>query len=292
VLIVQATSAAETGRIDGPWGWLQLRDLLMGPGTEIIVEGFQPFDTETRSPGEAAFEQADGGYAGREYRESKRVPIRLHVDHDPNTAEAVAVHRQILAAFAPSHVDIPLTFWWAGRLYRMYGRPRSVQHDQDLFDIGAYRLQANFLATDPLVYSDDEVVTTLGLPSDSGGLTLPATLPTSIDASLTTGTATVFNDGTANAPWRAVIHGPVTDPRLGNLTTGQELALNLTIPEGRYVDLDFKTRSVLLDGNAPRRGAVSGTWWDLAPGANEVVFNAAAYDTDASAQLIHRHAWS
>ena len=72
------------------------------------------------------------------------------------------------------------------------------------------------------------------------------------------------------------ISGPVDGPRLRNETTGHELALDITLVSGEWVDLDSKNRTVLLQGTANRYSTLTTPeWWELQPGANQLRFTAA-----------------
>lgn len=274
------------------YGQVELRGLLIGKGTVYRLNGFNPFDLTVRPDNQANLSQADGAYSGREYTDVKQVPLRVTIDlpqTDPNGR--FDAHQALLAAFASSDVDIPLRFMWGTRVLRLNGRPRLVTADTELLTIGIVRCEAGFLALDPRVYSDVENVITMNLPSDSGGLVLPFTTILTLTGTLTSGTRTINNAGTATTTWRAVINGPVTNPRLVNFTSGQELRIGVTVASGRTLVLDSAVRSVLLDGTSSRRGNVSGQWWQLAPGNNLIGWFSETASGTATFQVTYRDAW-
>lgn len=147
------------------------------------------------------------------------------------------------------------------------------------------------VAPDPLKYGSIEQVAATNLPSSVGGLTVPFSVPFSINSVTVSGSAQVDNSGNAVTYPRVIIYGPVDDARLTNVATGETLFTNLDIAAGEYLDLDFANHTAYLNGTASRRGNVSGTWFSLAPGTNFIAFNSPTYSAAASAQIIWRDAW-
>lgn len=288
-----AATAVVTYGVPLAYGQVSVRDFLMGKGTDVTLVDFDPFAMTVRSD-EDALENAHGGYSGAEFVEPKRIPITVAITADGGGDQAgrFALMQGLLAAFAPSPVDVPLRFHYDNRIFRINGRPRAVEPRSTLLDVVLpSEIDLQFVALDPRIYSDEQVVTELSLPRDSGGRTYPYTFPYTIDATLSSGRADVVNEGTFEAPWRGLVYGPVVNPRLVNFSTGQELRVGVTVPAGRYLDLDSAVRRVLLDGTASRRGSTSGQWWQLAPGVNDIGFFADVFSEDASFQLLHRHSW-
>lgn len=113
----------------------------------------------------------------------------------------------------------------------------------------------------------------------------------SINSVTVSGFATVENQGTAAAYPRIIVYGPVTDARLTLIETGEFMMINLDLADGEYIDLDFANHTAYLNGNASRRGYVSGAWFSLPPGLSSVAFNSPTYSATASAQIIWRDAW-
>lgn len=146
-------------------------------------------------------------------------------------------------------------------------------------------------APDPLRYAVSQSYVKLGLPSTSGGRSLPFMLPSSLDATVTSGQALAPNDGNASVAPVARIVGPVSQGVLTNATTGERLRVNADIGDGHFLDLDFGRHTALLDGASTRRGAIEGDWWSLIPGDNTVQFGAAVYQAGASAEIWWRSAW-
>lgn len=144
------------------------------------------------------------------------------------------------------------------------------------------------IAPDPRKYSITETVESTGLPSSSGGLTLPATAPFTIDAVTTSGVLTVTNDGNISTPPILRVSGPCPPFTLRH-NSGRQLYYPQSIAAGRYVEFDAATRTALEDGTAARY--VAGSWFEYEPGLNTVAFESSSYDADARLTSTHRSAW-
>jgi hypothetical protein len=159
-----------------------------------------------------------------------------------------------------------------------------ISENEGVFAIG-------LVAPDPLKFSSIEHVTSTKLPVTIGGLAVPIALPFSIDSVQVSGVVAVSNDGTYAVGPRVIVYGPVDSPKLTHLGTGESLQLNMTIDAGDWVDLNFDRHTAMLNGVASRRGYVSGTWFSLAPGDNNIAFNSPTYSATAEAQVVWRDAW-
>jgi hypothetical protein len=258
----------------------------------FILLDFNPWVRSARADSEAANAWADGGWSGNEWADMATVPLTVLVrteDALPGTPGWLALHQQLAAAFAPSHVDLPLSFTAGSDSYVVYGRPRLVEPLAETVFRGWAICRCAFRALDPLIYSGSEQQVVLGLPSSVGGLTVPFTVPFVIDAVVTSGRATITNSGTARTGLVLRIDGPVVQPRV--TLDGQVLRFNGTLTAGQWLDIDTKARTAYLQGTVSRRGAVSGEWFLLQPGSSEIAFDAAAYDAAATLTVTWRSAY-
>ncbi|SCL15045.1 phage distal tail protein [Micromonospora inyonensis] len=157
-------------------GQVQLRDLVIGPGTPYrFVKGshFNPFKRDVRADQGGARAWSAGSWSGAEWAEQVAIAMRLVV-LARGPAEYVTLMSRLLAAFAPSGGDVDLRFVLAGAEYLMRGRPRMVDPESRHLDGHTY-VQAAFVALDPTIYSGTEHEVPLSLPSTVGGLTVPLT---------------------------------------------------------------------------------------------------------------------
>lgn len=275
-------------------GQVQIRDLVIGPGTPYrFARGshFNPLQRTVRADQGGARAWGHGSWSGAEWAEQVVIPMRLVV-MGTGTAGWLTLFQQLLAAFAPSDEDLELRFMLAGTEYLMLGRPRMVDPEARHIDGHTYT-QASFVCLDPTIYSGTEHQVVLGLPSTSGGLTLPATAPLTVPAVVTAGRATITNAGTKTAGLRLRVDGPVMEPRVSLLdaTGTATLRLYLDLDAGQWLDADTAARTVYLNGTASRRGQAAGGWPVLQAGVGELAFDAAAYDPAAQLTVTWRDAW-
>lgn len=282
-----------------------LRGVTMHPTDPpyVLVE-FNPWSRSNRADQESPRAWNDGSWSGAEWAEAVTVPLTVAVktlDELPGTRRWLEVWQPFVAAWAPSHDDLPLDFAvddGAGGLteYVMFGRPRLADPVARTALRGWTLTRCAFRALDPLIYSGGVSglhTATTGLPSSSGGLIVPFTVPFIIGATVTAGRIQITNAGTAPTALQLRIDGPVQEPRvtLQTPTGPQTLRYHDTLLAGQWLDIDTKARTVLLNGAVSRRGLVSGDWPLLSPGTWELAFDAANFDADALLTVTWRDAW-
>lgn len=167
------------------------------------------------------------------------------------------------------------------------------QHDDPLVEMGPgwFRFDVALQCPDPRRLSGSEFAVTARLPSSVGGLTLPFTVPFTIDAVVTDNTVTVVNDGNVEAPARLRITGPCQTPVVRHAEQDRQLLFGINLSAGQFLDVDLDEHTVLLNGTANRRGVVVGQWFTIQPGAQELAFDAAAFDPAATCRITWRSAW-
>jgi hypothetical protein len=149
------------------------------------------------------------------------------------------------------------------------------------------------VAPDPRKYGPALTGLTTGLPSSTGGLTFPATFPSSIDAVSSSGILHIDNPGTTPTPFVARIDGPVPGPRITHLGLGLTLALDYDLPADSWLVVDMERRRVLEGGTASRNAFVTDRgFFLLQPGANDLLFGADVINPDARLTLTAAPAYS
>lgn len=93
----------------------------------------------------------------------------------------------------------------------------------------------------------------------------------------------IFAVNNGNAPYYPFvrIYGPVTNPAVKNNTTGKQIRLQITLPTGQYVDLDFKRKTIVDNQGLNQYATKSGDWWFLQPGTNDIRFLADVYNSSS-----------
>jgi hypothetical protein len=125
------------------------------------------------------------------------------------------------------------------------------------------------------------VTATTALPSTSGGLTVPYTIPYSINAAQVTGQISVTNVGNVAGPVFGRVDGPCVGPVITHGSQVLSLPL-LTLGAGEWLDIDFEKREVLANGQASRNTFIGTRGWaDFIPGRNTYSFTAASYTAGA-----------
>lgn len=282
-----------------------LRDLTMHHhDPPFILFDFNPWSRSVRADSETARAWNNGSWSGAEWLDAITVPITILVrsaDALPGTRRWLALQQQLAAAFAPSHVDIPLEFSVDDGLggtddYVIYGRPRLLEPAVQTALRGWAITRAAFRLLDPIIYSGGLTglhSRTLALPLSSGGLTLPFTVPFIIGALVSSGRAAITNAGNVETSLLIRINGPVVEPRitLASPDGNQVLIYNGTVDTGDYLELDTRAHTATLNGAVSRRGLVSGDWPLLSPGTWEIAYDAAVFNADTTMVVEWRDAW-
>ena len=93
----------------------------------------------------------------------------------------------------------------------------------------------------------------------------------------TTYSGTVTNSGTVETAPTITVSGPAAAPFFENVTAGKTVWVNVAVPSGQDLVVDFATKTVTLNGVTQSNAVgVDSRWWTLAPGANTIRSNVAA----------------
>lgn len=263
---------------------VQVRNLVMGEGTSFRMMGeFNPFTMRVRASQGGARAWGHGGWSGVEFRDETVVPMRILVEGG-SPAAWLSLHQQLAAALRPigeDVADVELRFALGGTEYVMFGRPRLVEPNSRMIGSGNVMTRAAFVALDPFIYAGTETsVANIGLPTFTGGLTVPFTVPFTVDSVASDGVASLTNDGTAEVGLTIRLNGPVESPIVTLVRddgTFQQLTFDLTLTTGQWLDINTKDRTVLLNGAHSRRGQVSGQW-PILPGRDDLTVPAPTHE--------------
>jgi hypothetical protein len=113
------------------------------------------------------------------------------------------------------------------------------------------------------------------------------------------GRTNVFTLGNARCYPVMQLWGPCTFPRVDNLQdlnsagVPKQLAFDIALSAGQYLEVDTRERTVLLNGNAnqPRYSTLDfsvSEWWTLAPGNNFVKYFPDSFSGTARAVMLYR----
>jgi hypothetical protein len=283
--------------VTGDWQ-AEFRGLALGDGSPydlVAVSGL--LDLPEVRAADRALLRRHGLLPGDDFLGGRAVAVTLEVQEDDPAAFGRALD-DLLAAFRVGPSEEPFVFQFPGvagggrRLLHARTRKRSAPLDLS-FLYGTARVEVELFATDPRIYDATERTSASTLPSAGGGWNFDLTFPATFGAVSQGGAIVAMNDGTFPSPPVFRIDGPVVNPRMENLATGEVLDLFIELAAGEFLVLDTEARTVLLGGTASRysRLSATSTWWDLEPGRNDVTFRAST-PSSASLSMTWRSAWA
>lgn len=102
-----------------------------------------------------------------------------------------------------------------------------------------YTCAIRLLAHDPVWRATDPTALSVGIPVVAGAAVLPCALPATLGSTSINTDIAVSYSGTWRAYPQIDIRGPIEDPLVQNVTTGEELQLDGAIPDGEIVRIDL-----------------------------------------------------
>ena len=117
------------------------------------------------------------------------------------------------------------------------------------------------------------------LPSSSGGLPVPFTVPFAINSTVVSGQVSLFNPGNETGPVTMRIDGPCVGPVITHVGSGLQLVLSasLTLGAGEYLTIDMENQKVMAQGQSSRNTWITSRGWSgFEPGNNTWAFTAAS----------------
>jgi hypothetical protein len=258
------------------------------------IEGL--VDLPTVTSGDRGRLLRHGIHPGDDFLKSRTVTLTLEVQGDDSTDLAANI-QALLAAFVPGGPEAPLVMQIPGvangHKFRCWVRPRRRNapiNREWFYNIPIVTIQME--ATDPRLYSDTESTQALELPSSGGGMEFNETPNITFGAVSTGGETTLTNAGTFKTAPVFKLAGPVTDPRLTNVTSGETFHWEGTVASGDFLLVNMDNRTVLLNGTASRYSGLTSVsaFWELAPGDSSIQYRAASF-TASTATATWRSAW-
>lgn len=284
-------------------GQVQVRNLVMGPGTSyMVLDEFNPFTRHARAEQTAGRAWNHGSWSGVEWAAEAVVPIPIRVRNQAAGTPAgwLTAHQQLAAAFAPigeAVQDVELRFNWCGTEYVMFGRPRMVEPAVKTVRRGYSLTECAFVALDPFIYSGELQQVVTGLPTFTGGLTIPVQLPFTVDGVLVGGKEQIVNAGTADTGLLLRLDGPLQEPRVTLQVAGADpktLRFDLDLAAGQWLVVDTAAETVFLNGlpQSSQLGKTAGDFFALPPGTSTLRFaHTGSHNETAQLTVTYRDAW-
>ncbi len=274
--------------------YIEVAGLTLGDGTNYVIEDIEGLGSPAVRSADVVGADRHGETPGVDLYEPRTVGIIGDVLGDIDGIDTVMTPLQ--AAFVGGGTEAPVRFQIpgiaGGGVRRINARPKSFVTSADRrIRQSIPRFAAELKATDPRIYDDVETTVQTVLASTSGGVSFPVTFP-AVFGQTTSGVIGVTNEGNFATGARFIMTGPVVNPTIVNLTTGDELGLNLDVPDGSFVVIDTAADTVLLNGTASRIGSlqIGATLFDLPPGETQLRYSAAG-DTASVLTVQFRSAW-
>lgn len=150
-------------------------------------------------------------------------------------------------------------------------RARRTTIDPE-FTYGYIRSQYTFFAPDPRYYSATITTGTMN-PQAAPGRTYNRTYNLVYGGGSLTNSLAVVNYGWATTYPTITITGPVTNPQVGNITTGQYLVVNTSLTNTDTLVINLYDKLVTLNG-ASARNLLAGNsqWFGAPPGTSNFYF--------------------
>lgn len=232
---------------------------------------------------------------GRDFYGGRTVTITLTVYAPDSDQFSFAVDALAAAFAAPRDNELSLTFTIpgvaAGLAARLLCRPRRVSLPiPSLYFNQQAEAVIELFATDPKKYANSPSSFVVSVGVTAGGFAWPFTWPLTWPGS-TASAAILTNLGNVPTYPNVRFDGPLTNPAITNLNTGQTVSLTISIATGDWVDLNFANRTVLINGAVNRYPYLDDAdWWAIAPGNTTVALTADA--GTGTALITWRSAWT
>jgi hypothetical protein len=279
---------------------LTYNGLTIGVGSDFrVVELEGLWETPDVRTSDVDRARAHGQWAGVDLLGGRAITATVQANADLGDP-AWGTLQQALRATGPElPLSVELSGYANGRALVANARVRrlAVPVDVERYQFGVPRVVVEWWATDPRLYDAQLTTASAQVSAPTGtGLVFDATFdlyfydPNDGPPVVPSGVVSVSNDGNFSAPWVAEIAGPVTDPRIENVTTGQTLRFRGTVNGGQVLRVDSQARSVTLDGGSRYSWLLPRSrWFDVVPGVNQVRF--AAVGGTGAGTLTFRSAW-
>jgi hypothetical protein len=172
---------------------------------------------------------------------------------------------------------------------RVRGRLTTVDPE---YTYGFIRSQYTFFCPDPRYYSDTATTASL-TPTPALGRTYDRTYNLVYGGGSIATSTTITNIGNWITYPVITITGPVTNPTIGNITTGQYMAVNYNVTNTDTLVIDLDNKLITLNGTSARNlVAGNSQWFGAPPGVSNFTFTGTNYLIGTTtATVVYRSAW-
>lgn len=152
----------------------------------------------------------------------------------------------------------------------------------------SHTILIEFEAEYPLLQSQSEIIQTISIFA-GGGMSIPMGIPMNMGVGGSS-SIVVTNEGQYDAYPIVTLYGPLENPVIKNVTTDKSLNFTYNLLSNNYVVIDTYLRTAVLYPSAVNvRRYVSGSFWTLGVGNNQIRLSATAYNTQGKAIIRFRN---
>ena len=217
----------------------------------------------------------DGMFSGRDFLSGRTISIIFNTFGDSN-GSAQTNYNTIQSTLLPqTQGTTPLYFKFPNSPTSeqfVNARVRALRTSVDPnYTYGYITSQVDFFCPDPNYYNSN-LQTANMLISAALGRTYNKTFDYTYGGGSSSVTTTISNIGWATTYPTITIQGPITNPIVGNTTTGNTLNFTGTYTALDILEIDLYNQLITLNGNPARNLLISGTWFDAPPGNSNFFF--------------------
>jgi hypothetical protein len=221
----------------------------------------------------------DGMFTGRDFLSGRNISIIFNTFADSN-GSAQTNYNTIQSILLPqTSGTTPLYFKFPNSPTSeqfVDARVRALRTSVDPnYTYGYITSQVDFFCPDPNYYNNN-LQTANMLISAVLGRTYNRTFDYTYGGGSSSVTTTISNIGWATTYPTITIQGPITNPIVGNTTTGNTLNFTGTYSALDVLEIDLYNQLITLNGSPARNLLISGTWFDAPPGNSNFFFTGSA----------------
>jgi len=217
----------------------------------------------------------DGMFTGRDFLNGRVISIIFNTFGD-NNGSAQTNFNTIQSILLPqTSGTTPLYFKFPNSPTSeqfVEARVRNLRTTVDPnYTYGYITSQVDFFCPDPNYYNNN-LQTSIMQISAALGRTYNKTFNKTYGGGSATVTTTISNIGWGTTYPIITISGPITNPVVGNSTSGNTLYFSGTYSALDVLEIDLYNQLITLNGNPARNLLISGTWFDAPPGNSNFFF--------------------
>lgn len=211
----------------------------------------------------------DGMFTGRDFLSGRTISIIFNTFGN-NLGSAQTNYNTIQSTLLPqTSGTTPLYFKFPNSPTSeqfINARVRALRTTVDPnYTYGYITSQVDFFCPDPNYYNNNLQTAVMAI-SPALGRTYNREFNYTYGGGSSTVTTTISNIGWATTYPIITINGPITNPVVGNSTSGDTLYFTGTYSSSDILEIDLYNQLITLNGAPARNLLISGTWFDAPPG--------------------------